>query len=144
MKYKVLIGLTILLLLMSVVMAKEVDEFKVPMEYSKKVFDGTYQVPDATDTPTFIILKVNDTDEYIHNDTGYTISPTGETKDTYYYVDTDLGEQGCVELVEVDGEKFLIFSQYSNGVKNTGYLGACLLSIQDFNKDNNLEPIQML
>ena len=144
MKKKLIILLLALLLTTGIVAAKEVKDFKVPYEFKDNPYDGVYKVPNGNDNPTFIILKTDNTSEIDHNETGYRIYPTGETNNTYYYVDEDLGEQGCVEQIEVDGDKFLVFSTYSKGVEDKGYLGAALLSIQDFNKDNNVKPIKIL
>lgn len=140
---KVSILLIILLCTIGIATAKEVTEFNIPFEFSDNPYEGVYKVPNGDDDPTFIILKTDDTSEYDTNETGYRIYPTGETENTYYYVDENLGEQGCVEQIEVDGDKFLVFSTYSKGVEDKGYLGAALLSIQDFNKENNVEPVKI-
>lgn len=140
---KISIFLIILLFTLGVVAAKEVTDFKVPFEFSDNPYDGVYKVPNGDDEPTFIILKTDDTSEIDTNETGYRIYPTGETDNTYYYVDEGLGEQGCVEQIEVDGDKFLVFSTYSKGVEDKAYLGAALLSIQDFNSNNNVEPVKI-
>ncbi|MBQ6443180.1 MAG: hypothetical protein IJJ11_00705, partial [Methanosphaera sp.] len=136
---KAIIILIALLLTTGVVVAKDVTDFKIPFEFSENTSDGAYIVPNGDDNPTFIILKTNDTSDIDTNETGYRIYPTGETENTYYYVDEGLGEQGCVEQIEVDGDKFLVFSTYSKGVEDKAYLGAALLSIQDFNSNNNVE-----
>ena len=143
MRKKISILLVILRCTLGVVAAKDVTDFKVPLEFSENMNNGVYKVPNANDNPTFIILKTDNTSEIDTNETGYRIYPTGETKNTYYYVDEDLGEQGCVEQIEVDGDKFLVFSTYSKGVEDKAYLGAALLSIQDFNKNNNVEPVKI-
>ena len=141
---KATIILITLLLATGIVAAKEVTDFKIPFEFSDNPTDGVYKVPNGNDEPTFIILKTDDTSEIDTNETGYRIYPTGETENTYYYVDESLGEQGCVEQIEVDGDKFLVFSTYSKGVEDKGYLGAALLSIQDFNSNNNVKPLKIL
>ncbi|MBQ2635367.1 MAG: hypothetical protein IJG09_01500 [Methanobrevibacter sp.] len=140
---KAIIILIALLLTTGVVVAKDVTDFKIPFEFSENTSDGAYIVPNGDDNPTFIILKTNDTSDIDTNETGYRIYPTGETENTYYYVDEGLGEQGCVEQIEVDGDKFLVFSTYSKGVEDKAYLGAALLSIQDFNSNNNVEPVKI-
>ena len=140
---KAIIILIALLLTTGVVVAKDVTDFKIPFEFSDNPYDGVYKVPNGDDEPTFIVLKTDDTSEIDTNETGYRIYPTGETENTYYYVDEELGEQGCVEQIEVDGDKFLVFSTYSKGVEDPAYLGAALLSIQDFNSNNNVEPIKI-
>ena len=91
----------------------------------------------------FIILKTDSTSDIDTNETGYRIYPTGETPNTYYYVDENLKEQGCVEQIEVDGDKFLVFSTYAKGVEDKASLGSALLAIQDFNKNNNVEPVKI-
>ena len=142
--WKILIAtLLILLVLGTAYAAKNVDDFKVPMEFSKKTNEGVYTVPNGDDNPMFIILKTSSTSDIDTNETGYRIYPTGETPNTYYYVDENLKEQGCVEQIEVDGDKFLVFSTYAKGVEDKAYLGSALLSIQDFNKNNNVEPIKI-
>lgn len=140
---KAIIILIALLLTTGVVVAKDVTDFKIPFEFSENTGDGVYIVPNGDDNPTFIVLKTDDTSDIDTNETGYRIYPTGETENTYYYVDEELGEQGCVEQIEVDGDKFLVFSTYSKGVEDPAYLGAALLSIQDFNDNNNVEPIKI-
>ena len=140
---KAIIILIALLLTTGVVVAKDVTDFKIPFEFSENTSDGVYIVPNGDDNPTFIVLKTDDTSDIDTNETGYRIYPTGETENTYYYVDEELGEQGCVEQIEVDGDKFLVFSTYSKGVEDPAYLGAALLSIQDFNSNNNVEPVKI-
>ena len=144
MKTKITILLIALLFTTGIVAAKEVTDFKVPFEYSENTNDGVYIVPNGQDSPQFIILKTDSTSDIDTNETGYRIYPTGETENTYYYVDETLGEQGCVEQIEVDGDKFLVFSTYAKGVEDKAYLGAALSAIQDFNSDNNVKPIAML
>ena len=141
---KIITAITLIFLIIGTAYAaKNVDDFKIPFEFSQKNNDGVYSVPNGNDNPTFIILKTSDTKDIDTNETGYRIFPTGETPNTYYYVDETFKEQGCVEQIEVDGEKFLVFSTYSKGVEDKAYLGAALLSIQDFNKNNNVEPIKI-
>ena len=138
---KIGILLIIFLCTIGICAAKEVTDFKIPFEFSDNPNPGVYKVPNGNDNPTFIILKSDNTSEIDHNETGYRIFPSTETENVYLYVDENLGEQGCVEQIEVDGDKFLVFSTYSKGVEDKGYLGAALLSLQDFNKDNNVKPV---
>lgn len=140
---KISILLIIFLCTMGICAAKEVTDFTVPAEFSENTYDGVYTVPGATDNPSFIILKTEDTSDIDSNETGYRIFPSTESENVYLYVDEELGEQGCVEQIEVDGDKFLVFSTYSKGVEDKGYLGAALLSMDDFNNANNVEPIEI-
>ena len=81
---KVILILTLLLLIIGAAYAaKNVDDFKVPAEYSQKTSEGVYTVPNGDDNPMFIILKTSSTSDIDTNETGYRIYPTGETPNTY-------------------------------------------------------------
>lgn len=136
----IIILISLLILTTGIVTAKNINDFKIPYEYREKINEGVYQVPNTQDNPQFIILKTDNTDEYTKNTTGYRVYSTTETPNTYYYVDEELGEQGCLEQIEVDGEKYMIFSTYHKSMEDKAYLGASLLAIQDFNNQNHVTP----
>ena len=138
MKYKVLIGLTILLLLMSVVVAKEVDEFKVPNGY-KDQGNGAYSSNNLGEG--LLVLEYNDENikDYIENDM---IDIKKGSDDVMTFDDAELNQHGVMEVVEADGSRFIIiFWAGDNSNIDDNSLES---SLYNFNTLNNLEPVVAL
>ena len=131
----------ILILATSVVFAtKGVDDFKIPSDYSGHDDAGEYFIPGAYDNPTFIIIKVNDTNTYFTNSSSYEVWG-GSESNTFYYADKQKSLIGAIELIEVENQQFVVTSQYASTLRDQDFLKKAMDSILEFNQLNNITPI---
>lgn len=113
-----------------------------PPENFEDIGDGVYVLYDSLKNADEIlsVVKFNqhDWDDYTTNDTDnkYTVY---KDNNTYNYTDGSVNEIGSFELIEIDGDKFIIdFAKTGadSDLKDT------YDNLLEFNKLNNLTPIE--
>ena len=142
---KILIGVSIRLLIIGIAAASDTDSFK-PLKDYKDFDDIGYSNYTTNNNRYFLVEKVTLDDDLI--DEWFTTNPDNEYSITpvegnMYFVEDDLfGYYGYQEIVELDGEHFMVSvnqnSKLSPSEKNL-YLG----ELKEFNKLNNLEPVEL-
>jgi len=138
---KAALFIIILLLATSIAYAtKSINDFTIPSDYSKQSSDGKYFIPKTYDNPRFIIIKYNGSDDLFTNSSLYELWE-GSEKNTFYFSNHQISDIGAIELIEIDGEKFIVSSQYASTIKDEDYLNNAMKSILEFNQLNNVNPI---
>ena len=143
--WKIIIGLSVLLLLIGMVSATDINNLKVPDGW-KSLGDGSYH--EEGDSPgqgsgqNMMIQKWSDSfkDEYYQNnsDEKYSVQDTGNN--TFMYIDDMNQNAGSFEVVEIDGQKYFVnFWTVDN--MDVEKIADTSLFMQEFNQLNNLEPV---
>ncbi len=132
--------LIILLFGISAAYALNINELQMPNDYSKKVGDGSYIIPNAYDNPRFIVKEYNESEFNFKNSSRYSFWPSIE-KNIYFFKDNQKSDLGAIELIEMDGKKYTVSSLYATTVMDKGYTNDALNYIEQFNNKNNIKPI---
>ncbi|WP_407415641.1 hypothetical protein [Methanobrevibacter sp.] len=132
--------LIILIFGISAAYALNINDLKMPNDYSKKVGEGSYIIPNAYDNPRFIVKEYNESELNFKNTSKYSFWPTRE-KNIYYFKDNQKSDLGAMELIELDGKKYTVSSLYATTVIDEGYNHDALNYIVQFNNKNNIDPI---
>ena len=145
--WKIIIGLSVLLLLIGMVSATDINNLKVPDGW-KSLGDGSYH--EEGDSPgqgsgqNMMIQKWSDSfkDEYYQNnsDEKYSVQDTGNN--TFMYIDDMNQNAGSFEVVEIDGQKYFVNFWTVNNM-DVEKIADTSLFMQEFNKLNNLEPVEV-
>lgn len=138
---KIIITLLLLLLTIGIVTAADIGNLKVPDGFESDG-NGMYnQKNPLTNGGTgfnIFIYKYTDSDfkEWTTNSDDYTVN---KTADIYWY--TDIGDEGVIEVFELDGDKYIgVFSATSNTNFNTDQAYEYMM---EFNKLNNVKPVSV-
>lgn len=132
--------LIILLFAISAAYALNINDLQMPNDYSKKVGEGRYIIPNAYDNPRFIIKEYNESEFNFKNSSQYSFWPS-DMKNIYYFKNNQKSDLGAVELIEMDGKKYTVSSLYATTVMDKDYLRDSLNHIIQFNQKNNIDPI---
>lgn len=128
--------LAVLLLAMSMASAMDYSDYAVPSMFNESAGFYCYEF----DNFTFGICKYHEEngeyDFYFKNSTIYTIVHDNNMGN---YTVSSIGEVGTVELVELDGEKYVVECYYS-GMDDSKHKD-CWDAVLEFNKQNNLKPL---
>ena len=145
--WKIIIGLSVLLLLIGMVSATDINNLKVPDGW-KSLGDGSYH--EEGDSPgqgsgqNMMIQKWSDSfkDEYYQNnsDEKYSVQDTGNN--TFMYIDDMNQNAGSFEVVEIDGQKYFVNFWTVNNM-DVEKIADTSLFMQEFNQLNNLEPVEV-
>ena len=145
--WKIIIGLSVLLLLIGMVSATDINNLKVPDGW-KSLGDGSYH--EEGDSPgqgsgqNMMIQKWSDSfkNEYYQNnsDEKYSVQDTGNN--TFMYIDDMNQNAGSFEVVEIDGQKYFVNFWTVNNM-DVEKIADTSLFMQEFNKLNNLEPVEV-
>ena len=91
---------------------------------------------------TFFIMEYNEHDasDYFLNDTHYGYLVYNGTNDTYNFIDKPLKEKGSIELIELDGKRYIVESW--NPLKGNNHdFTDTFDNLVKFNKLNNITPL---
>lgn len=132
MKAKIIIIGTILLLTIGITAATEISDFKLNDGYTKK----STNLATKDNFELTITKYTNDYNSLFENDKGYTVITANNITN---YTDTEFNTVGCLEIVESNGEKIVIGVQYNNN--DNSKIQECYDTLLEFNKNNNLQPI---
>ncbi|MDO5815421.1 MAG: hypothetical protein Q4Q18_07270 [Methanobrevibacter sp.] len=138
---RVILLLIISMALIGAVSAADQTSFKVQSEF-EDLGDGVYVIYDAFKNADEILSVVefneHDWKDYTTNDTENKYVVTGENN-TYNFTDGSVNEVGSFELIEVDGDKFIV--DYAKTGNEDG-LNQTFTNLMEFNKLNNVTPIE--
>ena len=140
---KIAVCLILTLFLICAVSAANMTNFTLPDDF-EDVGDGVYIKYDSAKKveQTFAIIKYTqyDAEDYLKNDTSYGYTVYNGTNNTFNFVDEKLNEKGSIELVEIDGQKYIVESW--NAIDgNANDFTKTFQNLLDFNKLNNVKPI---
>ena len=143
---KIIIGIALLFLVIGMVSATDINNLKCPDGW-ETIGGGSYHEigdsPGSGNGHNMMIMEYTDAncDEFFENNTSENYYVFKNADNTYNYTDwTVNNDEGCFEVVKIDDkEYFLIFS--SNIDKD--YDKNIYESMLDFNKLNNLEPVEV-
>lgn len=138
---KITLILIVLLLATGVAYAsKDIGDLKAPSDFSGQKEKGYFFMPKTYDNPRFIITEFNESDNPFKNETPYETWPTSE-KNIFYFSDKHVSDLGAVELIQIDGKKYLISVLYATTVKDEDYMHDAVEYILEFNKLNNMTAV---
>ena len=140
---KILICLILSLFLIGFVSAADLPKFNM-IDGFNDTGDGIFLKygSDNKISQTFFILEYNEHDasDYLLNDTDYGYIVSNGTNDTYNFVDKPLKEKGSIELIELDGKRFIVESW--NPIEGDDHdFTDTFNNILQFNKLNNITPL---
>ena len=142
---KILICLILGLFLIGFVSAVDLPKFTLPDGFDD-VGDGIFIKYDSHKKPnqTFAILEYNEHDagDFLLNDTKYGYTVYNGTNNTYHFADEKLKEKGTVEIIELDGKKFIVESCDSLDGDDLDFT-ATFNNLLLFNKLNNITPLNI-
>lgn len=143
---KILICLILSLFLIGFVSAADLPKFTLPDGFDD-VGDGIYIKYDSSKKPnqTFAILKYTEHDagDFLINDTKYGYTTYNGTNDTaYHFADKKLGEKGSVEIIEIDGNRFIVESWDTLDSDDLDF-NSTFKNLVQFNKLNNITPLNL-
>ena len=135
---KIIIAFLLLILSVGIVSAVNYGDFEIP--------NGYYQLTDPNNTflnddnQSFVIYEFNSTNQehFFTNRTGFIVSNFRDN--IYNFHDFDADSTGSVEVVDVDGTKYIVVltvpvSSIRNGFTNT------YNDLLGFNHLNNITPV---
>ena len=132
----ILASLLIIIVCVGIVVAANVDDFTFPAPLTKTA-SGVYN--DGTGQN---ILVVEFTDE--NKESWLTPSSTNiieeKENNTYQFEETELDEYGWIEVIEHNGDKYIVIS-WTPHTDNPTYQDATHENLIKFNELNHIEPI---
>lgn len=117
--------------------SKSIGDLKAPSDFSGQKEEGYFFMPKTYDNPRFIITEFNESDDPFKNETPYETWSSGE-KNIFYFTDKHVSDLGAVELIQIDGKKYLVSVLYATTVKDEDYMQDAVDYILEFNKLNNI------
>ena len=112
-------------------------EFQVPDGFTKQS-DEFYTTADNKENINIINFE-KEKDFWLENNTEDKYTVVGAENNTYNFTDGMLNDVGVLEVVEVDGEKYIINFWTDEGTDNDRTDN--LKQMLEFNKLNKLEPL---
>ena len=146
MKWKILIGVGILFLLIGACYAADINNLKCPNGW-EHVNKGNYRElgtdPGAGSGRNMMAMEFTEANcgDFLENNTDENYYIFKNSDNTFNYTDWTLNrDEGCFEVVEIDGKQyFLVFSSnIENDYKDKPGINDIML---EFNKLNNLKPV---
>ena len=131
---KIVLGACILFLLMGVVCATDINDFKMPNNFK---VGNKYYASNGDFGISFNQYNDSNYDHYFTNNSDYTVSTSNNI--TNYSGEIGVG---CDEVVEINGERFVIESYYTGN--EVSKLNGCYDNLLEFNRLNNLNPIEIV
>ena len=131
--FKIVIGISIILLSVSMISAANINDWKLPDNFKSEsdvwASNGGYGLS---------INEYNDEDYdlFFRNSSDYTVVTANNITN---YTDHISNQVGCDEVIEDDGVKYLV-ECYNSGPNN---LEGCYQYLLDFNKLNDVSPIEI-
>ena len=139
MKWKILIGISILFLVMGIVTASQFDDLKAPDGYEGMMM-GTSMKEGNSQISIVVDKQVNNPTAFQNvtdSLSAQTVTPLGEH--IYKFVDSKLNCRGVEEAVTIDGIKYVVWFEDDSGAD--GSVDELLSALKEFNSINNLQPI---
>lgn len=139
MKWKILIGISILFLVMGIVTASQFDDLKAPDGYEGMMM-GTSMKEGNSQISIVVDKQVNNPTAFQNvtdSLSAQTVTPLGEH--IYKFSDSKLNCRGVEEAVTIDGIKYVVWIEDDSGAD--GSVDELLSALKEFNSINNIQPI---
>lgn len=144
---KILTSATIILLLIGVASATDVNNLKCPDNWEATGGGSYHEIGDSPGQGSgqnMIIEKWSDSlkDEFYQNNTDEQYTVIEDGNHTFMYID-DLNQMaGCFEVVEIDNEKYFV-DFWTVEYRNSEEIADASYFMVQFNELNNLEPVEV-
>ena len=135
-KFKIVItGLIVLFLAVSFVSAVDIDEFKAPSGFD----DG---IGGSMDNGDFSI-KLDSFDKDLNSDEfkGDSFKKVTVKDDVAEFIDDFKDSVYCKELIKIGKKEYVVTCSFNE--KDSSKLSECSKYLQDFNKKNDLKPLNL-
>ena len=143
---KIAIGISMLFLLLGSAAAFEINTLKTLDDYNTWDNNG-YSNYTTNSNRYFLVEKITDFDDDFknewfnsHPENKYTVEPAGDN--IYQMADDTFNFYGYQEVVEIDGTNYMV-SINQNSKLSPGEESDFLNDLKEFNKLNNLEPLEI-
>ena len=141
---KILLGLILSLVLIGAAYAVDQTSFTAPSDF-EDIGDGVYVLYDNSKNAKEILSVVkyteHDIEDYMANDTENDYTVFEGENNTFHFVDKSVNEQGSFEVIDVDGNKFIIdFAKI--GIDNENDFNDTFDNLLEFNKLNNVTAME--
>ena len=139
MKWKILIGISILFLVMGIVTASQFDDLKSPEGFEGMMMGTAMKNGDVT-VSIVVDKQVNNPTAFqnVTNDLStHVVTPLGDH--IYKFMDSKSNYRGVEEAVTIDGIKYVVWIEDDSGA--AGSVDDLLSSLKEFNSINGLQPI---
>ena len=143
----IIIAITLLILTIGIVAATDVNNLKVPDGWESTGSGNYHEIGDSPGQGSgrnMMVMEYNDANcgDFFENGTDdYYIYKNSDS--SYNFTDWVVGgQEGCFEVVDVDGKQYLLF--FSSNIDND-YSGKMSIydTMLEFNKLNNLKPVEV-
>ncbi|WP_405307047.1 hypothetical protein [Methanobrevibacter sp.] len=139
---KLIVCLVFFLMMISAVSAVNHNDFTAPDDF-KKIREDAYvlygTLKNADELLSIVEYTEYDWNDYTHNDTEYKYTVFKGENNTFNYTDYKINEVGSFELVESQGNKYIIdFSIIGDDT----HLNKTYAHLLEFNRLNNIGPIE--
>ena len=143
---KILIGISMLLLLLGSAAAFEINSLKTVDDYGDWDANG-YSNYTTNSNRYFLVEKIGTfdddfKDEWFKNHPEYEYTAELVDNNIYKIADNSFKFYGYQEVVEIDGDNYMV-SINQNSKLSPGEESDFLNDLKEFNKLNNLEPIEV-
>ena len=120
--------------------------FEVPSDF-EDVGDGVYVLYDVAKKPDQILSIVSftehDKEDYLTNDSTNNYTVFAYENGTYNFVDKSMNEKGSFEIIEINGDKFIVdFAK--EGIANEKDFNDTFKFLMEFNKLNKNKNITIV
>ena len=138
--WKILISVSILFLLIGVVAATDINKFQTP-DNCEELKEGVAAFTNHIDRMLYVEkVSGNYENDWFSNTSDMTVKDMGDN--IYWYSDDALKTYGYEEIVEIDGDTYMI--SINQGSQLSPSEEKMLLEdMKEFNKLNNLEPVEI-
>lgn len=143
---KITLGISILLLLLGSAAAFEVKDLKTIQDYKSWDNNG-YSNYTTNSNRYFLVEKIASFDDSFkdewfknHTDIKFKTFPVGDN--IFYAEDDNFHFYGYEEVVNIDGDYYMV-SINQNSKLSPGEQNTYLNDLKEFNKLNNLEPVEI-
>lgn len=141
MRKKIIIGILLLFLLIGIAAATDIDNLKPPKE-CKNLQDGCAAFTNHIDRMLYVEKAIGDYKaDWFTNNSDMIVSNVGDN--IYMYKDDVLKTYGYEEIVDIDGVDYMV--SINQGSQLSPSEEKLLLEdMKEFNKLNNLQPIEVV
>ena len=143
---KIIIGIALLFLLIGYATAVCPDNIKTLEDYTDFDANG-YSNYTTNSNRYFLIEQISSFDDDFknewfenHTEWEFTVIPMGDN--IFYVEDDSFGFYGYQEVVNIDGDNYMV-SINQNSHLSPGEKNLYLKDLKEFNKLNNLEPVEI-
>ena len=146
--WKILTIITITFLLIGIVSATDIDNLKVPDGW-KSLGGGSYHEEGDSagqgNGRNMMIQESSDSivEEYTTNLTEDNYYAFKNTDNTWNYTDGSNQDSGCFEVVKIDGKDYFVVFSTADDVEFTSDTLTTYELMMEFNKLNNLDPVEI-